>query len=234
MSGRILNREPEVRLPLARIGKVKIGMKNDKGYPMSVDYFIPSGKYAGMFTAEYGLKPQTIQIIFIDDNPALSCDEEYEYRDDEGRLYAKGDGLVFSVWDGKAYKEYNTAEHPDLMAGVAKKCPAKKGWSVTLRLRFIIPKIRGVAGYWEFATKGDASTIPNIRNSFDAMLENRGFVKGVIFDLNVEFAKSNKPGVTSRYPVVSLVPNHSAQNVEMIKGALLEVRPALQLTGEKQ
>jgi len=232
MSGRILNREPEVRLPLARIGKVKIGMKSDKGYPASVDYFIPQGKYAGMFTAEYGQKPQTIQIVFIDDNPSLSCDEEYEYRDDDGRLFAKGNGQVFSVWDGKLYKELSVADYPDLMDKVITKCPAKKGWYVSLRLRFIIPKIRGVVGYWEFSTKGDASTIPNVRNTFDAMLENRGFVRGMIFDLNVEFAKSNKPGVTSRYPVVSLVPNHSEQNVAMVKGALMDVQPVKQLTGE--
>jgi hypothetical protein len=232
MSGRILNREPEVRLPLARIGKIKIGMKSEKGAPMSVDYFVCYGsKYEGLFHQVYGDKPQTLQVIFIDDDPALSCPEEWEYRDDAGRLFASGDGVTFRVWSAQesVYKVLSAVEFPDLMGMVTKKCPAKKGWYASLKLRFILPRISGVVGYWEFATKGHASTIPNIRDAFDAMLENRGFVKGVIFDLNVEFAKSNKPGVTSRYPVVTLVPNHSAQNVEMVKGALLDVKPALQL-----
>jgi hypothetical protein len=235
MSGRIKNREPEPRLPLARIGKIKIGLKNpEKGYPMSVDYFVCQGsKYDGLFHSVYGEKPQTLQIIFIDDDPALSCPEEWEYRDDDGRLFASGDGENFKVWNAQdaRYVSLTITELPDLMERVARKCPAKNGWYVSLKLRFILPRISGVVGYWEFATKGQASTIPNIRDAFDAMLENRGFVRGVIFDLNVEFAKSNKPGVTSRYPVVTLVPNHSSQNVEMVKGALLEVKPALQLTG---
>lgn len=235
MSGRILNREPESRIPLARIGMIKVGMKAPgKNYPISVDYFVCHGsKYEGLFHSVYGEKPQTLQIIFIDDDTSLSCPEEWEYRDDDGRLFASGDGENFKVWNAQEnrYVTLTVSEYPDLMAQVEKRCPAKKGWYVSLKLRFILPRISGVVGYWEFATKGRASTIPSIRNAFDAMLENRGFVKGVIFDLNVEFAKSNKPGVTSRYPVVTLVPNHSEQNVELVKGALMEVKPALQITG---
>ena len=55
---------------LPRVGQIKIGMKNANGYPQSVDYFIPTGKYAGLFTQAYGEKPQTIQIVFPDDDPA--------------------------------------------------------------------------------------------------------------------------------------------------------------------
>ena len=232
MSGRILNREPEVCLPLPEIGRVRIGMKNEKGYPMSVDHFIPTGKYASFFTAEYGDKPQTIQIIFIDDNPVLSCDEKYEYRDDAGRSFAWGDGETFQVWSKttQKYKTVSISEMPDVMDFVKKQSPAKKGWEISLILRFIIPKIRGIAGYWQFSTKGDASTIPQVRNIFDTMLERRGSVQGMIFDLNVKFAKSNKPGITSKYPVVSLVPNHSEENIAMIKGGIMDFQNTKLLT----
>ena len=71
---------------LPRVGQIKIGMKNANGYPQSVDYFIPTGKYAGLFTQAYGEKPQTIQIVFPDDDPAKVCNERYEYRDADGRF----------------------------------------------------------------------------------------------------------------------------------------------------
>ena len=119
---------------------------------------------------------------------------------------------------------------PDVMDFVKKQSPAKKGWEISLILRFIIPKIRGIAGYWQFSTKGDASTIPQVRNIFDTMLERRGSVQGMIFDLNVKFAKSNKPGITSKYPVVSLVPNHSEENIAMVKGGIMDFQNTKLLT----
>jgi hypothetical protein len=80
--------------------------------------------------------------------------------------------------------------------------------------------VKGVAGVWQFTTKGEMSTIPQIRDVFDAMFEARGFVKGIVFDLSVDFAKSQKPGNKSRYPVVSLIPNESEENIEKLKGTL--------------
>ena len=86
MKGRIKRPEAQQsRLILPRVGQIKIGIKNANGYPQSVDYFIPTGKYAGLFTQAYGEKPQTIQIVFPDDDPAKVCNERYEYRDDDGR-----------------------------------------------------------------------------------------------------------------------------------------------------
>jgi len=225
-TGRIYRPEAERdRLILPRVGSIKIGMKNEKGWPQSVDYFIPSGKYESLFTAAYGEKPQTIQIVFPDDDPAKVCNERYEYRDDNGDLLASGDGLFFQVWDGKKYVEYNTEQYPNLMQGLAQKHPnraVKKGddgWSIVLTLKFIIPLVRGIAGVWEFSTKGTASTIPQIRAVFDGMLDERGFVKGIIWDLSVKFATTQKPGDKSRFPVVSLIPNESEENVLKIKQA---------------
>lgn len=232
MSGRIVGRIEPQRLQLPEIGRVKVGMKGASGFPQSTDYFIPQGKYAAMFRAVYGEKPATLQIIFIDDDPSLSCIEDWEYRDDLGALFASGDGINFKVWDGVKYIDLDTKAYPDLMNMVVNKCPAKKGWYASLTMRFILPRISGIVGYWQFTTKGAASTIPNLRDTFDAVKEGRGFVKGIIFDLNVQFAKSNKPGCKSRYPVVSLVPNHSAENVELVKGSLIEFTPAGLLGGE--
>lgn len=231
MKGRISRPDREInRVVLPRVGFIKVGMKNAKGYPQSVDYFVPSGKYAGLFTQAYGERPQTIQIVFPDDDAEKVCCEEYQYRDDAGKLIAWGDGETFNVWDGERYKELSAKDYPKLMHGVARKFPNRivraggDGWQVTLTLTFIIPLVRGVAGVWQFVTKGAASSIPGIRDTFDAMLSERGFVKGIIWDMNVQFAKSQKPGETSRYPVVSIVPNESEGNVAKVKEAWRPVR----------
>ena len=228
MKGRITRPEQGVQLELPEIGRLRIGMKAKnqygKEYPTSVDYFIPSGKYAEMFTKALGNKPNTIAIIFPDDDPENVCNERYEYRNEKGELVARGDGSTFEIWDGKKYAPYSVERIPDIMEQVAKRNPKKprnendNGWDITLTLRFIVPAVRGVVGVWQFSTKGAASSIKNIRNSFDGVQAMRGTVRNTVFDLSVQFAKSNKPGVSSRYPVVSMVANDN--RVEEIKDAL--------------
>lgn len=226
MKGRIVRQEPSQRLGLPIVGKIKIGKKSEKGYPMSVDYFIASGKYAPLFHNVYGDKPDTIQVLFTSDDASKVCIEKYEFRDNEGKLVAQGDGYEFSVWNGKKYITMNTDEYPNLMESIEKRYSKGKQleWKITLTLNFILPLVRGIAGIWQFNTRGNASTIPQIRETFDYVLENRGFVKMVVFDLHVEFAKSQKPGDKSRYPVVSLIANESEENVNKIRQALQPVK----------
>ena len=212
MGGRIVRNEETSMLELPEIGRLHIGMKNEKGYPQSLDYFRPTGKYATLFTQALGEKPQTIQVIFPDDDPAKVCKEEYQYRDDKGALVARGDGQTFEVWDGKKYAPYSVKDFPDIMNQIAAKNPTKKGaenWDVTLTLKFIVPAVRGVVGVWQFSTKGRASSVKNIRDSFDAVQTMYGTVTNTVFDLTVQFAKSNKPGDNSRYPVVSCIANYN-------------------------
>jgi hypothetical protein len=231
MNGRITGRPAtatssnKTSLPL--VGHVKVGKLTEKGYPTSVDYFIPSGKYAALFTRAYGERPDTIQVVFTEDDAEKVCRELYEYRDDHGSLVAYGDGREFRVWDGRSeYVALTVDDYPDLMTSVERRYPVKKshGWTVTLTVTFIIPLVRAVAGVWRFTTKGVASSIPTIRDTFDAVKEQRGFVRGIIFDLSVRMAKSQKPGSASRFPVVQLVPNESEENVRLVRDALRPVR----------
>ena len=111
------------------------------------------------------------------------------------------------------------------MERIIARYPTKRNeWSITLTMLFIIPLIKGLAGVWKFSTRGSASTIPNITGIFDEMNTINGHAKGVIFDMNVQFAKSQKPNVRSRYPVVTLIPNESDENVEKIKSAIKNVK----------
>ncbi len=221
MEGRIYRPEDGPTLELPEIGRLKVGMKTDKGYPTSIDWFRPVGKYADLFTQAYGEKPQTIQIIFPDDRAEKVCVERYEYRDDKGALVARGDGKTFEIWNGKVYAPYSVEQYPDIMQQIAQRNPTKRGadnWDIVLTLRFIVPAVRGVVGVWQFTTKGAASSIKNIRNSFDGVQMMRGTVTQTVFDLSVQFHKSNKPGENSRYPVVSLVANDT--RIEAIRQAI--------------
>lgn len=239
MKGRIHRPEAQNALELPEAGRLHIGKKqvgqNGKEYPTSVDYFIPSGKYAGMFTDALGDKPQTIQIIFPDDDPEKVCNERYEYRDNAGALVARGDGVNFEVWNGQKYIPVSAEKYPDIMQTIATKYPTRRGadnWDIALTLRFIIPAVRGIVGVWQFSTKGRASSIKNIRNSFDGVQQMRGSVTTSVFDLSVQFAKSNKPGQNSRYPVVSLVANDT--RIEEIRQAIAQKENLSLLLPEKK
>lgn len=240
MGGRIYRPEQVSGiLELPEIGRLHIGKKqagqNGREYPVSVDYFIPSGKYEGMFSASLGEKPQTIQIIFPSDNAEKVCNERYEYRDNSGALVARGDGRTFEIWDGKRYVPYSVDAYPDIMEQITRNNPTKRGadnWDIVLTLRFIIPAVRGIVGVWQFSTKGKASSVRNIRESFDGVQMMRGTVTQTVFDLSVQFAKSNKPGVSSRYPVVSLVANDN--RIAEIKQAMAPEQNLALLLPEKK
>jgi hypothetical protein len=205
------------------IGKIKVGEKREgEKFPRALDYFKASGKYASLFHDEemYGPKPSVIQVAFISDNIDNVCDERLENRDSKGRLFARGDGETFEVWDARdeAYHTFTTDDYPDIIDRVAKT--TGKEWYTTLTLRFLLPKIRGVIGQWQFSTKGVASSIPAIRSAFDFVQETGGTVINVPFDLQVEMVKSQKPGKASTYPVIMLVPNVSTSHLEMLSGFL--------------
>ena len=227
---------PQVRLGLPIIGKIKIGKKNDKGYPTSVDYFIADGRYAQQFYKTFGEHPNTIQIMFTDDDPSKVCDQRYEYRNNKGELVSYGDGETFFFWNSQA-KVWVESHNHDYMKSLAEHQPNKKinnglfGWDIVLTIRFIIPMLRGIVGLWQLTTKGVESSIPNIVETFDSMKEERGFVRGIIFDLNVSFAKSQKADAASRFPVVTIVPNESQENIDKIRQALKPIN-VLQMAKE--
>lgn len=220
MNGRI--QRPDFKQdPLPpRLGKIKCGIKNEKGLPQSVDYFVATGKYAPLFREVYGDKPQKLMVCFPSDDANLVCREEYVYRDKAGKKIATGDGETFTIWSDKAQARVTvtTEKYPDIMERIAANHPSPQGWQITLTLNVICPMIQKIYGVWEFQTKGAASSIPQIRDAFDAMIAKNGKIEGVLCDLNVEFAKSDSPKA-SRFPVVSLVPNETRENVELFRKA---------------
>lgn len=226
MNGRIKRDEESTNSNLPVIGKIKVGeiVKNAQGkeYPRSLDYFRATGKYATKFTEVCGEKPSKIQIIFASDDIQAVCDEKYELRGRDGRLYGRGDGEEFKIWDSQKerYLKYEKEKDAEFIKQSAKNCGSQKGWEATLTLRFIIPKISGVMGVWQLTTKGAASSIPGIIKAYDTVLHFAGTVQMIPFDLQVEMVTSQKPGSKSRFPVVQLIPNVDTDNMQTVRNYL--------------
>lgn len=223
MSGRIV-RDRKPTIPV--IGKIKTGYKNDRGLPVSTDYFIPEGNYAPRFTEAFGDRPQSIEVVFISDDIEQVCCEQYEIRTTKetdgigGRRFAYGDGVNFFVWVEKLgrHELFTTEGDPDLMAKIKQKAGGE--WYVILTMRFLIPRIRGVLGVWQFSTRGDRSSIPQIVGVFDQVRETAGTASMIPFDLQVKKVQSQNPGSKSVYPVVQLIPNVSQTHLEMVRDAI--------------
>jgi len=213
--GRIEKSEVTNKLPV--IGKIKVGEKNEKGYPRSLDYFKPYGKYESMFYSAYPNKPNIIPIIFVSDDIADVCNERMELRNSKGDLFAKGDGKFFEVYSEpkKEYEKFHIKDHIDILERTSKVTGTK--WQRVLTLRFIIPQIKGVLGLWQLETKADKSSIDQIVNTFDYVYNNAGTVTRIMFDLAVIKHKSQKPNDPSSYPVISLIPNVSESNLTLLK-----------------
>jgi hypothetical protein len=204
-------------LPIA--GYLKVGEKVTQGgktFPRSTDYFKATGQYASHFHAVYGERPDRVQVVFISDKYSESCYEEYDARDAQGRKAGYGDGDQWYMWSTKR----NDYVLVDFATKERLSIEAKLKWSVTLTLTFLIPKIDGLFALWRFQTKGIHSSIPEIRQTFDNVMSQSGTVKLIPFELIVKKVKSQKPGTNSAFPVVSLVPHMSQDNLLNVRNLL--------------
>lgn len=199
---------------LPEIGKIKIGAKaiskNGKEYPISLDYFRATGTFANEFDKLFGEKPNSLQIAFISDDLNEVCNQRFECWD-KGKRYGYGDGETFTVWDA------TTGAYVNNLPSTDPRVRAYKKWDETLTLRFVLLKMKGVLGVWTYQTKAKEVSIPSIVKSFDLVKEKAGTIIGFPFNLQVEKKVSYSPGEAKSYPVVSLIPNFSEENIEMVR-----------------
>jgi hypothetical protein len=221
MNGRIQVAKKESNAStLPEVGKIKIGMKKEgqKGdkkyeYPVSLDYFRATGNFANEFTKIFGDKPQKLSIAFISDDLNEVCNQRYECWEG-GKRWGWSDGVEFTVFD-KSKSEYvivkaDTPENQALIKSVGK-------WDEMLTLKFVILELKGIMGYWSYQTKAKSVSIPAIVKSFDFVRERAGSIIGFPFSLIVEKKSGYSPGEPKNYPVVSLVPNFSEDNIEQVR-----------------
>lgn len=173
-----------------------------------------TGKYASVFNQAFGDKPKKLEIFFISNDAEQSCFERYECRDNAGKLAGHADGKDFFLWDLEK-KRYIVEDNKEKLKAAGK-------WQPVLTIRFVIPKINTVFGLWELSTKGDKSSIPAIRDTFDTVLNGAKTVIGVPFDLTVEKVKSQKPGEKSLFPVITMVCNIGASNLKLLSDYALK------------
>lgn len=215
------------------VGRLKIGEKrlgkNGKEYPAALDYFRVDApeNYAKMFREAYGEKPRTLQITFISDDVTHACNLQYELRGDSGKLYAKGDGKNFAVFNVDHWvflpEEKIIEKHGSIQAfkdAAKQHCNSSKGWEPRLTLRFMLPKIKGLIGEWQLSTKGLESSIKQIVGVFDQVLNSAGTVKMLPFDLSVTLAKGDTHGAARQFPVLQLIANASIENLNIIREAI--------------
>ncbi|WP_285011300.1 recombination directionality factor [Pedobacter faecalis] len=198
---------------LPEIGKIKTGIKAKTAagveYPKAIDYFRPTGNFANEFTRLFGEKPKSLQVAFISDNVSEVCNEQFESWD-KGKRYGWGDGATFTIWDSATgkYVENVSATDPRIK---------KLKWERTLTLRFVLLKMTGVLGYWTYQTKAKEVSIPSITKSFDMVRERANTIIGFPFNLQIEMKKSYNPGEARTYPVVTLIPSFTEENIEAVR-----------------
>ena len=225
MNGRINNTERKI-MPVATVGYVKIGMKNDKGYPTSLDYFIATSTqktYVDMFNESMGEKPKILRIIFVSDNIKDVCNENVELRDKSGALFCKSDGDTYMVANKDVWVSYSAEEmivkygSKELFEqALVKASGSKQGFKRRLTLRFVITEIKGLLGQWQLSTYADKSSIDQIISTFDNVMAAAGTVKMIPFDLCVTKVKRDMSGSMSKYPVLSLVANSSIESLNRL------------------
>lgn len=227
MNGQIIRDiQEEDRLPEA--GRIRIGRKATnqvgKEYPVASDHFIASGKYASEFSEIYP-NANRITIVFPSDNAAEVCNERFEARDDAGRLLGWGDGIDFMLFnkEQEKYLPYSIRQDENKEAdrkwlGAFAKNGKRDGsgkWEEVLIIRFLIPALRSVFGYWQLSTKGKETSIPNIRGVFNRIRSQA--ISHIPLDLFIDLHVSNAPGTSRRYPVLNLVPNISQDRLMLVQ-----------------
>jgi len=224
MKGRIRERETQV---LPTIGRISIGGKSEKGFPVSYDYFVANTDYAvykKLFVEAFGDKPNVLPIIFLSNNTAEVCSEYIEMRDSMNKIFCTKDDGVYTVYNNGQKTEYLASEmvakygSEEIFEERLKATSgSKKGFTRRLTLTFVIPKIRGVLGQWKFITYADKTSIDSIINSFDGMLNMAGKVSMIPFDLVVSKKTRAVSGDKVIYPTVNLVPSASVDNIKAIQ-----------------
>lgn len=212
MEGRITKKSSDrIASTLPEIGRIKIGIKaqSSKGteYPKAIDYFRATGTFANEFHKRFGDKPRELKVVFLSNEISEVCNQRYECWEG-GKRWGWGDGENFTIWNGRGYE--NVVKGDERIKKVGK-------WDEMLTLRFVLLELPGIMGYWTFASKGKAVTVPSIVKSFDFVMERAGSIIGFPFSLTIEMKKGYSPGDPRNYPVVNLVPNFTENTIEMVR-----------------
>ncbi len=216
MKGRISTGTVQQGRTLPEIGRIKVGMKTERGLPTSLDYFRASGDFANRFVSLFGDKPTELKVAFVSNNIEEVCNEQFEAWD-KGKRLGWGNGEVFTVWDPQGGKDGKGCYEDGLAADDPKVKAIRKLFARTLTLRFVLLEMKGILGYWTFQSKAKETTIPSIVQAFDMVMARSGSIVGFQFSLMVKKVQSYTPGMAKNYPIVQLVPNFTEETIEAVR-----------------
>ena len=164
------------KLALTVAGKIKIGYRHpEKGYPIALDHFLvdcQNNQYKNMIRDIYGDKPNLLKIVFMSNDFREVCNNYYELRDGQGKVFCKGDGETFEVaikmGNRVIFKKFTEQDIIDRKGSVENfmnealetvtTSKFKPEWKERLTLRFLIQGVP-ITGYWELVTFGKDSSI---------------------------------------------------------------------------
>lgn len=207
------------------LGKIKVGeigtSKSGKEYPTTLDYFratAPNDSLVEMFHGVLGAEPKKLTILFPADDPEYFCIERFEGRDKAGKLMATGDGECYYKYryDNGDFSTETLTRAEVLQDGDLKGLV----WKKALIMRFVVLELGQALGLWQLTTNADKSSIPNLKRAYDSLLNMRGSVAGIPFELSVHKHKSNTPGANHSYPVLNMHAVAPSVKMDLMRGYL--------------
>jgi hypothetical protein len=214
-------------------GKLKVGekvpTKNGGQRPKGLDYFIVKFDQP-IFQNTIGnafndAKLSSIPIRFLTNEQSFNIINRLEIRDSAGKLYAYTDlekifvantelkGDAYLDVTEKVLKKYNSIEEalPDVCAKVStEKYSAEARECLILRFAFANTGT-DMQACLELRTHASKSSIEGIVAAYQ-QAEKESDIKECIFVLSVKMHTSNRSGVASTYPVISMLPIYQNSN----------------------
>jgi hypothetical protein len=175
------------RLRLPRLGTIALGVKDERGVPHAVDYFVCPPEVQEV----YGPQPRALDVMFPSEDLSVIFPCSYQRWTDQFGLVCRGDGRVAnlsSIYAVRFGEEYGIAYDPEqdrfidartgevlplgMGAGgksfVRVSCSGRQCRFVEKgkcrpvgRLSFLLPKVPGVLGVYQITT-GSVNTYLNI------------------------------------------------------------------------
>jgi hypothetical protein len=209
------------RRRLPRIGKVRLGYRDEKGVPHALDHFCvredgsTSRAAAEAFLEVYESEPRELDIMFPTDEVEDWCDPWYRMFSQSWKAVCRGDGEVAEAkWDpnqdgprpegvdgGTWANKHSQSWVPRTIPCLAERCPMQEGdrpqCRLSLNFFFLLPKVRGI-GAWQLDTR----SIHGVRALLDSVALIRsvtgGRIRGLPLQLRLVPREVSPPNVKKK------------------------------------
>lgn len=210
------------------VGKIKVGAKDDRGFPVSLPYFRATGRHSEIFHTLLGEKPTSLVITFLRNDPVIHRWELVVSVPTKGaRLMGmslppgeddQGVFQEFRIWNGKEWihtKVRSQHQETQLLSAAldhwrpqaSQKTQRDLRWKKKIYIHFMIPKLKQILGEWSFETTAKTSTENILGPIRTALKGSGGRLSLVPFEMSVNYhTKFEASTHNQSFPIVSLNP----------------------------